>query len=193
MLGDFDEKTMGIVNDSTVVKQTHMRGRFEAFDYTNKKFWNWDDLLDVFILADKYDVPHLRTDAIKQWQYQTVKFECHCRMSTVVRAYENLAPSSSLCRLISETWAHRWKPNSKDENDMRTRAPAEFLAEVLLLKAKSPSNPRPSYIMDPCSFHDHEEDGEATHCESSLAGKKSPKRPRDSTDSSSSPTWTSLK
>ena len=38
MLGDFDEKTMGVANDSTVVKQTYMRGRFEAFDYTNKNF-----------------------------------------------------------------------------------------------------------------------------------------------------------
>ncbi|KAF2436753.1 hypothetical protein EJ08DRAFT_673904 [Tothia fuscella] len=136
------------------------RGRFMAYGVHFASKWAWDDLLDVVICADKYDITHLKTDAQKLWiQNMDVNdlypnsnkcktSQWHCSSSTVSHAFENLPEDSSLCTLIAHTYAHLWEINcspahGKEETGkldkvdgrfIRELAPRRFLAEMLLAK-----------------------------------------------------------
>ncbi|TID19604.1 hypothetical protein E2P81_ATG06771 [Venturia nashicola] len=170
-LEEFDEKTMTMgFNERTMElaripreqsRIIYLRGRYEAFDYQSPKFWHWDDLVDVYIMADKYDFPHLRDDIIKQWQYQATNFESICTIGTVARAFESLPDKSHLLSLIVEHWAFFWRPQltSRDTKAMYFTAPRQFLAHLVVAQAaykgKKNTDFRPEFRRLPCCQHEH--------------------------------------
>lgn len=164
-LEEFDEKAMAIsqgaldfdgINERRII---YLRGRFEAFDYTTPKFWHWDDLVDVYIMADKYDFPHLRDDIVKQWQYQATNFTSHCTIETVAHAFENLPEKSHLLSLMVDHWALLWKPQPRDSKAIQTKAPSSFLARLSLAQAAHKglrfAEMQPGFRRLPCSQHEH--------------------------------------
>jgi hypothetical protein len=174
----FKQNTQGIGNDKSVVSENYVRGTFQALDHHQAEFWNWDDLLDVALFAHIYDTPHLYTDVIKQWIEQAKKpttSRVHCTFATVLRAYEHFPETSSMCRLISHTYAKMWEVQSKEDLDfMREQAPKAFLAEVLVAKADLYSHidpfqlaslaVTPRYCSDPCVFHEHVDEERDKNC-----------------------------
>lgn len=157
-LEEFDEKTMGLYAPDEE-RNVYLRGRFEAFDHQTQKFWHWDDLVDVYIMADKYDFPHLRDDIVKQWQYQAANFRSHCTIETVARAFESLPEKSHLLSLIVDHWAFLWKPQPRDIKAMQTKVPNTFSARLSLVQAAHKglkfTEMQPEFRKSPCSQHEH--------------------------------------
>jgi hypothetical protein len=89
-LEEYDPETMGLQSDNEAKRVVYLRGRFAAFDYLELKFWHWDDFVNVYIMADKYDFLHLRDDVVRQWQWQASNYRSHCMIETVARAFKNL-------------------------------------------------------------------------------------------------------
>lgn len=172
---EFDQDTMGLsFYTIQTIGITHeagrniwLRGRFEAFDHVRPGFWHWDDLVDVYIMADKYDFPHLRDDVVKQWQYQATNFPSMCTIETVARAFENLPDKSHLLSLIVEHWAFYWEPQPIDTKAMQTTAPKQFLARLVLrqafYKGKKSTDFRPEFRSMPCCQHEHLGDDYTCH------------------------------
>jgi hypothetical protein len=165
-LDQFDSDKMGLGRNPKVKRQVYRRGRFAALDYTIKDFWHWDDLLDVFIMADKYDFPHMRDDVVRQWQWQAANHMSHCSIETVARAYDNLPEKSSLLALIVDHYAFLWKPSTRDIKAFETIAPKAFLASLSVAQAfhkgRKYEQMTPLFKIDPCGMHEHI--GEDTPC-----------------------------
>ncbi|KAE9962705.1 hypothetical protein BLS_002930 [Venturia inaequalis] len=166
-LEEFDETTMkasrlAIARTPILYRESrtiYLRGRFEAFDYQTPDFWHWDDLVDVYIMADKYDFPHLRDDIVKQWQYQATNFKSLCTIETVARAFKNLPDKSHLLSLIVVHWAFCWQPRLRDTKAMQTKAPNQFLVRLAVAQAdykgKNNTEFRPQFRKWPCCQHEH--------------------------------------
>ncbi|QDS70073.1 hypothetical protein FKW77_004662 [Venturia effusa] len=165
-LEDFDDRAMAVTLKamsqngwSLDTRIVYLRGRFEAFDHQTLKFWHWDDLVDVYIMADKYNFPHLRDEVIKQWQYQAANFRSHCTIETVARAFQNLPEKSNLLSLIMDHWAFLWQPQPRDIRAMQMKACISFLARLALAQAVHKGSTfakmRHEFTKAPRSQHEH--------------------------------------
>lgn len=152
---------------STTITRPNQQSNLDI-DNNSKKFWHWDDLLDLYVLGEQCDVPYLQLDIIKLWESQTDEFPEHCCASTVRAAHELLPDTSNLCNLISWCWAYRWKPQITDDDFLLDQhTPRIFLGRVLSWQARVPGLQRG--ILAPqqnthCTFHRHIDEKESKVC-----------------------------
>lgn len=99
---------------------------------------NFDRLLDLYIIADRFDVSLLRKDTLNLLDAE--KAETHTILTEqalpsyafVIKAYENLPMGSELLLWLIDAFAHRWSPAGDTPEDRETRdeLPRDFLFDL---------------------------------------------------------------
>lgn len=67
-----------------------------------------DDLLDLFILADKYNVPLLRTEVMIESQHLDEQWYAMPGLEIIARAYDSLPETSQFCLYCVEMYNRYW-------------------------------------------------------------------------------------
>lgn len=100
--------------------------------------------VDVFIFADKYDIPIFRLEALIALQLHDEVYSASAQPANIVQAYDSLAPTSTLGRYLVQhfirTWIfaaqhcdkqHRWN------SDLSEHLPRAFMFNVMALACDS--------------------------------------------------------
>ena len=138
-------------------------------------------LVDLFIFADRRDIPCLRNRIMDVFTRH--REEGRPLLSTVRNvklAYAYLQADSKLCAYLAEEAAYCWGEEIEPALDF---FPKEFTAAVIYLmlkwaRRKDGVQHQPLWRVDLCEFHDHEEDANRVKCcernaswQSSMKGK----------------------
>jgi hypothetical protein len=129
-----------------------------------------DDLIALYILADRRGVRHLRNCILNRlieerekgsWQLLT------SHRDRIATAYASLMPSSKLCRYLADEAAWYWDADLSNMDGL-SDLPAEFLgkmmASVLQGSRNSGVNAMPPWREDICSYHEHVDGEDAAAC-----------------------------
>ncbi|KAF2499049.1 hypothetical protein BU16DRAFT_614602 [Lophium mytilinum] len=100
------------------------------------KILDQDELLDLFVFGDRYDVPDLRRDCLDMIQRLAVirlaVSDRNVSLEFVLRAFENLPDNSELCKWLVDHFACTWNPKVIIDHDQEflPQLPATFLLGV---------------------------------------------------------------
>ncbi|KAJ9641780.1 hypothetical protein H2199_004992 [Coniosporium tulheliwenetii] len=131
-----------------------------------------DELLDVYIFADRYNICLLRNDVMKSWQYRNYNWGTICNElceDMIKKAFDKLPHSSTLCRYIVQNYAtmNFWIFPPM-ERELWAKLPHEFLSELIMI-ASTVLQPRSKPIdTKSCDFHEHKNEVEKKECIESL-------------------------
>ncbi|KAF2499403.1 hypothetical protein BU16DRAFT_269771 [Lophium mytilinum] len=157
---------------------THVE-EYRSASKRSSSLWTSDSaLVDLYIFADKYDMPQLRVDVIDMvHQENTNCIHFVPNIYAVAKAFENLPPQSGLYRYFFDVYVGQW-----DEEAITTCSapshvpvldmlPKSLLAAIMLRRSAElklvnvPDFPVPEYPFRPlpplpyerslCSYHDH--------------------------------------
>lgn len=125
-----------------------------------------EELVKVYLFADKYDFLALRRDVFARWLCADTP-TLLVGFATINLAYACLPANSPLLRFLAMTYIHHWKVPKGDEperiEDLKT-APAAFLAAVLVGKGDDQDIHTTWDNCDcfsrQCEFHEHENPAE---------------------------------
>ena len=133
-------------------------------DFAN---WSFSTLVDLYLFADKYDVPQLRIDsldAIHKKNSNCVHFLPS--IYAVSKALENLPSSSGLHRYFQDVYSYEWDLRGYTDaqlGEIEELLPKGFLFRVAirngsaLRKFTASKSPKPPYENGLCSYHGHDE------------------------------------
>ncbi|KAF2866285.1 hypothetical protein BDV95DRAFT_505327 [Massariosphaeria phaeospora] len=137
----------------------------------------------LYVFAHRYDIPKLRRAVILAWQTNDEILQSMPDHSNVIAAYEDLPPSSALCRYFLDMYSVYWNPDKDNERTipLRSQLPQAFLFELVTTLAKGE---RPKTEKDWCEFHEHDDEAERKACQDEMVkdpvAAKALKRIRDS-------------
>lgn len=114
-----------------------------------------EELLDIYIFADMYDVPQLRRDALSTMiDLQTSPHSGLSTASCISRAYKALPHDSPIIRYFVDSYAFSW--DGDYEGEEKHMFPPEFLAALL---EKIMQAPKRYITRNPfrhvCDYHEH--------------------------------------
>lgn len=160
--------------------------RLESPEPTMERFPEWylhrTHLLNLYVLADRYDFPELRNEVMRIIEVQYgLSGVNKLPVSFTTLAFEMLPASSCLCRWLIQYFAHFWNPEQDNEQDNETDSadydnlPRAFLLGVALACRKRFVRFREQSIIksntagaefqdDACFFHEHKDDESHTLC-----------------------------
>ncbi|KAF1982259.1 hypothetical protein K402DRAFT_457426 [Aulographum hederae CBS 113979] len=135
-------------------------------------------LLDVYMLAEKYDIPDLRVSIIKRWQ--AVQAATLTVENTVLinEIYERLPGPDPLKQIVVQRKLHSKFSLSKDQVGKWTdQICREFLVDLLIAGSeKAPSvirsGPRTVWEKHMCNFHEHSTEEEKVACKEAWIKEK---------------------
>ena len=147
-----------------------------------------DPSIQLYVFADRYDVPQLRLTLIDD-SLRTPMGVPHSKFgaiyitnyAAVTFAFKNLAPTSPLCRLLVDNFVELWR-GCRDvcytERLMRLRLPPEFLVAVMELKCeRTTCCYHPISVNGHCAYHEHSQDMESIQaCHKARMEQKKRKR-----------------
>lgn len=117
----------------------------------------FEELLDVYIFADKYDVPQLRRDTINAW----IDYQADCPILVpsrlITKAYIRVPSTSKLRKFLVESfaWSHpRWERDDKAE--AMEILPKEFILDMMITYSRL-GKARPvmaSPFVNRCRYHE---------------------------------------
>ncbi|EON65954.1 hypothetical protein W97_05196 [Coniosporium apollinis CBS 100218] len=94
-----------------------------------------ENLLSLYIFADKYAIPELRTDLLDtliQWcSYADITPDIQC----VPRAFKYLPSSSPFCRYLTDINAAFWFPEDDGKSSLHPSLPQKFLLEIISINS----------------------------------------------------------
>lgn len=136
----------------------------EETDREAKSRWQ-DDLVDLFIFADRRDIPGLRNDVMSRLiTARELGWPLLCTVDRINVAYASLPPSSALCEYLAEEAAWCWDRDS-EQNCHFELLPPDFTAKVLRHMLNQPKcSSRPWWRTYICHYHQHSSDAEQTEC-----------------------------
>ncbi|KAF2637680.1 hypothetical protein P280DRAFT_94140 [Massarina eburnea CBS 473.64] len=145
-----------------------------------------DCLIDLYIFADAYETRRLRNDVMSMLLfldlqgYQYLHNDSHgCivgsllypRFRHVIKAYDNLPDSSSMCRYILHTMAYNWHPDADVPEDVPAcELPTYFLAHMMMICVRRQWSEEVTRtllqdVFDTCLYHEHDSVEEKDACE----------------------------
>lgn len=138
--------------------------------------------INLYVFAHRYEIPKLRRAVILAWQTNDEMLQSMPDHSNVIAAYQDLPPTSPLCRYFLDMYSVYWNPDKDDERTvaLRSQLPQAFLFELAVVLARGE---RPKIERDWCEFHEHDDEGERKACLESMlkdpVASKAAKRIRD--------------
>ncbi|KAF2431848.1 hypothetical protein EJ08DRAFT_712223 [Tothia fuscella] len=132
-------------------------------EYTYKKGGHhFDDLIDLYIFATKYDIPQLRHDVMNAWiRCQAFSPEM-CSYAHIAKAYEMLPAGSPMLRSMVDSSVASFRTfytslSAEKRMEELKELPKEFLYDkmVKLVRDKEGGFPRSPY-KDDCRYHEHD-------------------------------------
>ena len=104
-------------------------------------------LVDLYIVADRFDVPLLRREVMDlvqtehDNQIRTLGGNALPPFDVVAHAFENLPSGSALRQWLLHVFAYRWSPyaDTQEERAARDRLPRDFLLELAIILAERSS------------------------------------------------------
>lgn len=136
----------------------------------------YDDLIALYILADRFDSPALRTQLINLLHAEYLHQLSHLggtplpSFRTVTHAYSNLPTTSMLRRWLVAVYSVNWLPASDSAADKvgRQDLPHDFLMDLLVKNSNAVFWARGEGDMQLdrslCQFHEHETEDETLEC-----------------------------
>ena len=136
----------------------------------------YSQLVDLYILADRFGVLVLRRQVINHLQHEfNRRFEddrLHLLPSfeTIARAFANLPPNSPLRAWLADLFAREWDPLADNEDDIEARSslPHDFVLAVMLINTCRTNSRDPfgndALGTDLCYYHEHESWQEVKGC-----------------------------
>ncbi|KAL9090166.1 MAG: hypothetical protein Q9165_005446 [Trypethelium subeluteriae] len=95
------------------------------------------ELVNLYIFADKYDVPGLRDVLITELRDHGPDEEEVPSFAVVIKAYDNLPADSPLCQYLMQVYLASYRAHSRyclcDECGLRDMLPSEFLLTLMSL------------------------------------------------------------
>ncbi|CZT16788.1 uncharacterized protein RCC_02621 [Ramularia collo-cygni] len=129
---DAQKKWKQLARDESTQENSQEEDKEEAVD-------NFDRLLDLYIVADRFDVPLLRRDALNHLDAQMTGYHMiltgHARPSYafVIKAYENLPEGCDLRSWLVNVFAQDWSPvedTGEERRAARCELPRDFLFDL---------------------------------------------------------------
>ncbi|KAK7893963.1 hypothetical protein LTR67_006664 [Exophiala xenobiotica] len=122
-------------------------------------------LLDLYILADRYEAPVVKREIVLKWQRFTFSALKFPGLMVIQRAIENLSIESSLCRYMTACFSRMMVQNSC-QNTLAKLPPlfAAATLNLMLLNLRSHKRPYSSYRTSWCDYHDHVHAEERKSC-----------------------------
>ncbi|KAI9714910.1 MAG: hypothetical protein M1820_000199 [Bogoriella megaspora] len=115
------------------------------------------ELVETYILADKYDIPELRNDLMTRlWFSEQIFYPDELySWAVVVQAFENLPANSGLCRYLIDLYSRHYDASlqmyTPEEKYFEERLSNEFLVPVMqCLSQKDRAAKEPL-----CEYHEH--------------------------------------
>ncbi|QDS72752.1 hypothetical protein FKW77_004101 [Venturia effusa] len=142
-----------------------------------------EDLLDIFVLADKYNLPLLRRETMITWQHLDEITHTCSDIQSICKIHDKLPASSVLCAYVADMYVCHWDPNFDDCPTCQSEDLACFTAENLprsfmfkvmtKLHHNAANNVLAPGKIDWCEYHEHdgEEEMEACRAQRKLEGR----------------------
>ncbi|KAK3718709.1 hypothetical protein LTR37_004928 [Vermiconidia calcicola] len=134
----------------------------------NHRKTTFTGLIDLFILADRFDVHALRMKTIdllhrvRESQKIVTPWESLPSFEDVSKAFANLPATSPLRAWLVHVYANSWNPGADSEvsRAMRERLPKDFVMDVMIvntsiLNGAGGRRGLPMYERELCSYHEH--------------------------------------
>jgi len=133
-----------------------------------------ESIVELYVLADRYETRQLRNDVITTLRGYNKETDCYPDLHTVLKAYEKLPDSSTLCQYIIKTNALHWNPakdSEKDRKEIYPLLPYDFILNVMLINNRRANSSKKKWsedleneLADHCTFHEHTDDKERKTC-----------------------------
>lgn len=118
--------------------------------------------VDLYLFADKFDVPALREEIVNRYWRRLVSSGAFPTYCPTIKCFRYLPASSKLCRLFVDAFATWWLARNDcicpTEKKLRSKLPKQF---IFMLAAELGANTAKSncyYIRPLCSYHEHPHD-----------------------------------
>lgn len=123
---------------------------FDGRDSGSKRF---NEIVDLHIFSDKFDVPQLRRDTMDTFRIYQKHYPEMCDKTTIRTAYKNLPPNAPMLRFIIDAWAHCCSTAVRRE----TSLPRKFLLDTMnrLCEVHNGDKPDENPFRNPCDYHEH--------------------------------------
>ncbi|KAJ9643107.1 clathrin associated protein complex medium subunit [Coniosporium tulheliwenetii] len=151
-------------------------------DYMHEWAVTVDNLLSLYIFADKYDVIELRRDIMDTLIHWGGYAGDAPDVQVVLRAYETLPHESGFCRFLVKIHGTCWNrpPGSDYDWDRLQRLPREFLIEIISYNSERITNSvydrkpvtRFTDVLIPCRYHEHKSQEERHACRKNHAARR---------------------
>ena len=133
------------------------------------------ELLDIFVLADKYNVPLLRREAMITVQHLDEICGSRPSFESACEAFERLPSTSPYCGYVVDMYKHWWSPAENQCSSCGSCSPLTlFNAEKTprslmfeIMKASHHKNEDPTFKngkTDWCAYHEHNSEEEVKAC-----------------------------
>jgi hypothetical protein len=133
-----------------------------------------ESIVELYVLADRYETRQLRNDVITALRGYNKETDCYPDLHTVLKAYEKLPESSTLCQYIIKTNALHWNPakdSEKERREIYPLLPYDFTLNVMLINNRRANSSKKKWseeleneLADHCNFHEHKDDKEKKTC-----------------------------
>jgi hypothetical protein len=127
-----------------------------------------ESIVDIYVFADRYETRQLRNDVITALRGYNKETDCYPDLHTVLKAYEKLPDSSTLCQYIIKTNALHWNPakdSEKERKEIYPLLPYDFTLNVMLINNRRANSSKNKWsedleneLADHCNFHEHRDD-----------------------------------
>ncbi|KAF2431493.1 hypothetical protein EJ08DRAFT_733173 [Tothia fuscella] len=139
-----------------------------------------DDLLDLYVFADQYQIPLLRREVIITLQWNSTSRRSLTDLSIVIRAYESLPHNSTFCQWLVLTYALHYRTYSGNTNDKHCDCPRVlasintevdveafhpvFAHQLIISKFSRRHKELEVNGFSWCEFHEHVDEDQAQKC-----------------------------
>ncbi|KAK5697266.1 hypothetical protein LTR97_007402 [Elasticomyces elasticus] len=180
------------LEDDVALDTDGVQGNLSNDELLDPVTWNDDDLLDLYIFADKYSTRRLRNSVIgfiqtKLFQTKPVEYK-HWALDTCGFAFAHLPEASPLYKLLMDMIVHDVEPESITKccnyEFLPTSALCQLLARTAQLARRANcrrcrnghgcrrdgshegmENLQPPYVGSFCLYHEHDSEEEQKICE----------------------------
>ena len=114
-----------------------------------------EELIEVYIFADRYDIPQLRRDVLNAFMRTVIGNSASFPgPGQIKHAYDHLASSTPLVRFLIDTFSYAW--NGLGLGGECRDYPPEFILAVLSKILRAPAQkPTRNPLLHPCDYHEH--------------------------------------